>query len=388
MFNKLSLMLTTLKFTNTGRSQFFPTVRKRVDAYFKENNLSPNANGAMWAKVTFFMTGYALLYGLILSNQFSNLTMLGLAMLLGMFAAFIGFNVSHDAMHGSLSARGWVNELFSNSFYLLGASPYVWKITHNIVHHTYTNIPGHDEDIEVAPGLIRLDPDEAWRPWQRYQQWYAFPVYCLASLSWVLRKDYLKFFKDKIGQTQNSGHPRREYITLFATKFAYYIFFLALPYYMLDITLGQLLLGFVIMHAVEGLVLGLVFQLAHVVEGTAFPMPSERGTIEEAWAIHQVRTTANFAPRSWLASFLCGGLNRQIEHHLFPKVCHIHYPAVAAIVRETAHEFGLPYIENPTFSSALLSHFKTLQAMGRPALADVSAPPIRVGQLQESASVL
>lgn len=379
-------MQTTLKFTNTNRSLFFSTTRKRVDAYFKDNNLSPNANGAMWGKVVFFMTGYAVLYGLILSNQFGLWTMLGMAMLLGMFAAFIGFNVSHDAMHGSLSRRSWVNELFSNSFYLLGASPYVWKITHNVVHHTYTNIPGHDEDIEVAPGLIRLDQDEALRPWQRYQQWYAFPLYGLASLSWVLRKDYVKIFKNKIGQTQNSGHPMKEYVTLFVTKLAYYGLFLVLPYLVLDITVWQLILGFVIMHFVEGLVLGLVFQLAHVVEGTDFPVPTEQNTIEEAWAIHQVRTTANFSPRSWLASFFCGGLNRQIEHHLFPKVCHIHYPAIAAIVEQTAHEFDLPYLENPTFATALKSHYKILKIMGRTKPA-VSRQPAYIDLVDEPVSV-
>jgi linoleoyl-CoA desaturase len=371
MFNKILSMLTTLKFNNTNRSQFFSTTRKRVDLYFKENNLSPNANGAMWGKVVFFLTGYALLYGLIISNQFGMWTMLGMAMLLGMFAAFIGFNVSHDAMHGALSRKGWVNEVFGNTFHLLGASPYVWKITHNIVHHTYTNIPGHDEDIEVAPGLIRLDADEAYRPWQRFQHWYAFPLYALASLSWVLRKDYLKFFKKQIGQIRNPVHPKQEVILLFASKFTYYVLFLLVPYLVLDLAWWQLLLGFVIMHAVEGLVLGLVFQLAHVVEGTDFPAPTEQNTIEEAWAIHQVRTTANFAPRSWLASFFCGGLNRQIEHHLFPKVCHIHYPAIANIVRETAHEYNLPYLENPTFGSALVSHYKVLKLMGNPATGGV-----------------
>lgn len=386
MFNKFLLMLSTLKFTNTGRSLFFATTRKRVDAYFKDNNISPNANGAMWAKVIFFLTGYVVLYGLIMSNQFGTWTMLGMAMLLGMFASFIGFNVSHDALHGSLSKHAWVNDLFGSSFYILGASPYVWKITHNLVHHTYTNIPGHDEDIEVAPGLIRLDAEETWRPWQRYQQWYAFPLYGLASLSWVLRKDYLKFFKKKIGQCE-STHPRREYVTLFASKFAYYILFLVLPYWVLDISLGQLIVGFVLMHMVEGLVLGLVFQLAHVVEGTTFPVPTEQNTIEEAWAIHQVRTTANFAPRNWLASFLCGGLNRQIEHHLFPKVCHIHYPAIAEIVRQTTREFDLPYLENSTFGSALLSHYETLRIMGQPTRA-VAYQPEHESRLAEPVATL
>ncbi|GAB3908074.1 acyl-CoA desaturase [Larkinella knui] len=361
-------MVTQLKFNTTNRSQFFSTVRQRVNAYFKDNNLSPNANGAMWTKAIFFVTGYFVMYGLILSNQFGSWAMLGMALAMGMFAAFIGFNVSHDALHGAFSSRSWVNKWIGYSFYFIGASPYVWKITHNVVHHTYTNIPGHDDDIEIAPGLIRVDTDEPVRPWQRYQQWYAFPLYSLASISWVFRKDYMKFFKKTIGSYDNSGHPRREYIKLFVTKAAYYIFFIIIPFLVLDLTWWQFALGFVLMHIVEGLVLGLVFQLAHVVEGTSFPVPLEGIGIDEAWAVHQMRTTANFAPDSDLAAFLCGGLNRQIEHHLFPKVCHIHYPVIANIVRDTAHEFGLPYIENPTFSAALVSHYRLLKELGKEAV--------------------
>lgn len=358
-------MSTKLKFINTNRSPFFATVRQRVDAYFAEQAISPHANGAMWAKAFFFLCGYVLLYGLILSNQFGPWTMLGLAMTLGVFAACIGFNVSHDAMHGAFSAHTWVNRILGDTFYLLGANPYIWKITHNIVHHTYTNIPGHDEDIEVAPGLVRLDPQEKLHPWHRYQQWYTFPLYSLASLSWVLRKDYVKFFKSQIGQHDTSSHPRREYVKLFMSKGLYYVFFLVLPLLVLDLAWWQVIIGFVVMHLAEGLVLGLVFQLAHTVEGTTFPLPDEGGNVQEAWAIHQMRTTANFAPRSALAAFICGGLNRQIEHHLFPKVCHIHYPAITAIVKSTAHEYGLPYLENRSFGSALQSHFRLLQRLGR-----------------------
>ncbi|UFH54868.1 acyl-CoA desaturase [Spirosoma sp. KNUC1025] len=358
-------MSTKLKFTNTARSPFFSTVRQRVDAYFIEKAISPHANGAMWAKALFFLIGYGLLYGLILSGLFGVWTMLGLAILLGVFAACIGFNVSHDALHGAFSRYGWVNRLLGGSFYLLGANPYVWKITHNIVHHTYTNIPGHDEDIEVAPGLVRLDRQDTLRPWHRYQQWYTFPLYALASLSWVFRKDYVKFFKSRIGQHETSTHPRKEYVNLFFSKVLYYVFFLVLPFVVLSLTWWQILIGFIVMHLAEGLVLGLVFQLAHAVEGTTFPLPDEQGNIQEAWAIHQLYTTANFAPRSALAAFICGGLNRQIEHHLFPKVCHIHYPAITAIVKRTASEYGLPYLENRSFGSALYSHFRLLQTLGR-----------------------
>lgn len=354
-----------LKFKNTNRSPFFVTVRQRVDAYFTQRGLSPHANGAIWAKALFFLLGYAILYGLILSNQFSNWTMLGLAALLGAFAACIGFNVSHDALHGAFSPHPWVNRLLGSSFYLLGASPYVWQITHNVVHHTYTNIPGHDEDIEVAPGLVRLDPADTYHPWHQYQHWYTLPLYSLASLSWVFRKDYVKFFKQRIGQHDNSSHPRREYIKLFAAKGLYYLFFLVIPYAVLELSWWQVGIGFLAMHLVEGLILGLIFQLAHVVEATCFPMPDEQGDIQAAWAIHQLQTTANFAPESSLVTFFCGGLNRQIEHHLFPKISHIHYPALSGIIKQTAHEFGLPYLENRSFASALQSHVRLLRRLGQ-----------------------
>ena len=199
----------------------------------------------------------------------------------------------------------------------------------------------------------------------------------LASLSWVLRKDYVKFFQPKIGQ-QVANHPRREYFNLFFYKAIYYVLFIVLPLVVLDITWWQFIIGFVGMHFVEGLVLGLVFQLAHVVEGTAFPLPNEHGDMQEAWAVHQMRTTANFSPNSRLASFLCGGLNRQIEHHLFPKVCHIHYPALANILRDTAHEFGVPYLENETFLGALKSHQRMLRRLGAEAYAEAQKPRARV----------
>lgn len=360
-------MKSGLKFNNAGRAPFFAAVRSRVDTYFKQEGISPNANQGMWGKTIFFLAGYGLLYGLILSGLFSPWMMLVLAVLLGMFAAFIGFNISHDALHGAFSSKKWLNDFLGATFYLVGANPYVWKITHNIVHHTYTNIPGHDEDIDIAPGLIRLDPYEEHRPWQRYQHLYGFPLYSLASLSWVFRKDYLKFFKKKIGQHDNSSHPRREYMALFASKIAYYIAFLVLPYLVLDLAWWQVLLGFVVMHLAEGLVMGLIFQLAHVVEGTAFPVPTAEGTMEEAWAVHQLYTTANFAPDNAVIAFFCGGLNHQIEHHLFPRICHIHYPAISPIIRQTAHEFGLPYLENPSLITALQSHYQLLKKLGQAA---------------------
>jgi len=360
-------MSSKVKFTNTKKSAFYATTRQRVETYFKENAISKYANTAMWGKAILYLTAFLALYVLIISNIFSTGVIFGLALLLGICSALIGFNICHDAIHGSFSANQNVNKFFSFIFNLVGASPYMWSITHNVVHHTYTNIPGHDEDIEVAPGLVRISEDEKVNKIQRYQHFYAFGLYSLASLSWVLRKDYIKFFQKKIGEHPTPSHPKREYFNLFFYKAIYYFLFIVLPLLVLHITWWQFIIGFVCMHLAEGLVLGLVFQLAHVVEGTDFPVPNQEGNMEEAWADHQMRTTANFATNSKLASFLLGGLNRQIEHHLFPKVCHIHYPVISSIVKQTAQEFNLPYIESPTFAAALKSHYRMLRKLGKEA---------------------
>ncbi|RYE38239.1 MAG: acyl-CoA desaturase, partial [Sphingobacteriales bacterium] len=311
-----------VKFTNAGKCLFYATVKKRVDHYFKSNNISVYANGAMWFKTVFFLSGLASLYVLILSGFFSLIVTLFLVVLLGIFGALVGFNVCHDAIHKSFSANQRVNRSLGFIFNILGANPYVWGLTHNIAHHTYTNIAGHDEDIDVAPGLLRLCNSDPVNKLQRYQHYYAFFLYSLSMLTWVFKKDYKKFFQAKIGQ-QYSTHPRIEYFNLFFYKFVYYFLFMILPIIVLDLTWYQFLIGFLAMQLSQGLVLGLVFQLAHVVEGTEFPQPDTHGNIEEAWAAHQLMTTANFSGDSKIAAFLCGGLNRQIEHHIFPKICHI-----------------------------------------------------------------
>lgn len=354
-----------IRFVDKERSSFFATVTKRVNDYFKHNNISKYANYEMVLKTIFFLGGIIVCYGMIMSGQFGLWSMLLLAVLIGAFSAFIGFNVCHDAIHGAYSSHKWVNKGLGLVFNIIGANAYVWSITHNKIHHTYTNIPDHDEDIDVAPGLIRLSPLEAYKGHMRFQHYYAFFVYGLASLSWVLRKDYMKFFQKKIGQMDNTHHPKMEYFNLFFFKAVYYTLFIILPLVFLNITWWQFLIGFVALHLTEGFILGLVFQLAHVVEGTDFPFPNTEGNIEEAWAVHQMQTTANFARKNRLANILCGGLNFQIEHHLFPHICHTHYTKISEIVKATAEEYNIPYIENETFVGALKSHFNMLKRLGQ-----------------------
>jgi len=359
-------MQQSLKFIDTEKSGFLPTLKARVENYFKTRRLSKHANKFMVFKTILFLSLMVLFYVLIIAVTLPLLIKLGLAILLGMTMAFIGFNICHDALHGAYSSNKKINKSLGFLFNIIGANTYVWNLTHNIVHHSYTNIVGHDEDIEIAPGLIRVDPADKLNKIQRYQHIYAFFLYGLTTLSWFFRKDYYKFFKKNIGESHVNKHPRIEYFNLFFYKIIYYSLFIVLPLLLMDITWWQFLIGFIAMNFAEGLVLGLVFQLAHVVEDTEIKHPNEENNIEDAWAAHQMRTTANFAPKNKLAAFLCGGLNMQVEHHLFPKICHIHYRKISEIVKKTAAEFDLPYNVNRTFFSALRSHYHFLKKLGRP----------------------
>lgn len=365
---------------NKFSTNFYTQVRERVDAYFSTNKISKNANSAMFFKTLFFLGGTCSLYFMILFSGYSPVVLWGLAGLLGVFSAFVGFNIGHDAIHGSYSSSQTVNRILSTVFYFIGANPYVWSISHNLVHHTYTNIPEHDEDLIVAPGLIRVSAHDKYTPIMRYQQYYAFVLYGFAGLSWVFRKDYVKFFQDYIGGHDNSDRPGKEIFNLFFFKGLYYILTIAVPLLLIDnITWWQFVIGYLTLQVTKGFVLGLVFQLAHIVEGLDFPEPDDAGLMADAWAELQMRTTANFGRKDFLTTFLCGGLNMQVEHHLFPKICHIHYPAISDIVKQTAIENGIPYHENSSFWTASASHFRMLKRLGKS-----STIAVNVSQHQET----
>ncbi|NND77372.1 MAG: acyl-CoA desaturase [Flavobacteriales bacterium] len=353
-----------ISFNRKDASQFFPEVKARVTEYFTKNNISMNANGSMYFKVVFILFFYALTYALLITTSFSPWIMFVVAGVHGFFTALIGLNIGHDAIHGAFSKNQRLNKIMGLGFNIIGASDYMWKITHNIVHHTYTNIPGHDEDIDQIP-LLRLNPkQELW--WiHKFQHLYAFLLYPLASFTWVFIKDYKKFFAEKIGERKNE-HPKIEYFRLFFFKAMYYTIFLVIPLIFIDMAWWQILIGFFFAHLVEGLTISAVFQLAHVVEGPEFPEPDDMGNMENSWAIHQMKTTADFAPKNPLVDFFFGGLNFQIEHHLFPYICHVHYKHIAPIVKATAKEHGVPYYENKSFMSAIRSHIEELKVLGKP----------------------
>ena len=355
-------------FRRGASADFVKEVKERVAAYFQDRGISDKANAAMVLKTVLLLAFTFGCYGLLYTGWFGPWAMLGLAILMGVGWAGIGFGIGHDAIHGAYSKRGWVNRLLGWSFEILGASSYMWRLTHNGIHHTWTNVPDLDEDLVVTP-VLRLTP-HAERQWfHRFQTLFALPAYATATLFWVFAKDYKYFFARQLGPHRDKRHPPSAWTSLVLGKIVHYGWTIVLPLLFLDITWWQFGIGYLAMHLTAGLILGVIFMLAHVVEQVDYPKPAPDGQLPDAWMVHQLRTTADFARRNRLLGWYVGGLNFQVEHHLFPTVCSVHYHKISPIVEEVARKHGVPFNDNPTFREALGSHFRMLHRLGQPATA-------------------
>ncbi len=359
-------MSNAIRFVSDPNDKLTETLKKRVEAYFSERDLSEHGNWVMYAKVIFYLGWYVGSFALILSGHFTGLALIALYASAGFATAGIGFNIAHDACHSAFSSREWVNRLFSHTFTLIGAHAYNWKITHNVIHHSFTNIPYADGDLHPGPWLRFFHSNEEHRWYHRFQHLYALPLYCLSTLSWVFLKDYVHMSRKVHTGYQKPKPPVQEYFSLAAAKLFHYTVFLVLPLAWLKLPVLQVLSGFLLMHAVGGATLALVFAIGHLVNRAEFPRMGEDRVIRNSWVAHQIRTTCNFSTGSWFFFWTLGGLNFQIEHHLFPRVCHVHYPAIQPIVRETIREFGLPYNEFESFGTALREHLVYLREQGQP----------------------
>lgn len=354
-----------------GENEFYQTLKKRVNSYFSERNFSKNANGTMIAKTVIMLFSFFFLFFCICMQSVPFGISLIFWFCLGLVVAGIGMSVMHDANHGAYSSNKKVNKYMGYTLGLLGGHVFNWKLQHNVLHHTYTNITDLDDDIDNKV-VLRLSPHVSLRNMHRLQYIYAFFLYGITTLYWVVAKDIVQLRKYTLnGVNPNSkSQNKTEWVKLIATKVLYFAFMIGLPIYF-GIVWWQVLIGFLLMHAAAGVVLTVVFQLAHSVNETEHPMPDENGNMENNWAIHQMKTTVNFAMHNKLISWYVGGLNFQVEHHLFPKICHVHYPGIAKIVKKTAEEFNVPYLVNHTLKDALQSHLELLRKLGKvPSLND------------------
>jgi len=348
---------------DNGNPAFYTSLKAAVNNYFAFSQKKRTGNVRLYAKTVILILAAISLYVALLFVKMPWLAESICSIFLGFVLASIGFNVMHDANHGSYSSRKWANEVLGLTLNALGGNNFIWKQKHNIVHHTYTNIDGIDDDIAKSP-FIRMCSSQPWVPAHRAQHLYTPFLYAFSSMIWVLFQDFDKYFRGRIIETRLSRMRIADHLIFWTSKIAYLLFYVVLPIYVMG--WQSWLLFFLSLHIALGLTLSIVFQLAHVVEETEFEsVTGDEKQIENEWAIHQVKTTANFSPGRPIISWFVGGLNYQIEHHLFPRVSHIHYPALSKLVQKECAAFGLPYNALPTFGAAVASHFRFIRALGK-----------------------
>ena len=341
---------------------FLVTVRRRVDEFFISTGRRRRDCAEMYLKTAVALSWLIASYVLLVFWAAAWWQALPLAISLGVAIASVGFNVQHDGAHGAYSKRTWINTLMATMLDLLGASSFVWKRKHNLIHHSFTNITGHDEDINLGV-LGRLSPHQRRFSFHRLQHIYLWALYGMVSFKWHLYDDFKDIAKSRIGGYRFGRPKARDLIVFFGGKLSFFSLALVIP--MLFHSWWIVLAFYFVATFMSGLVLSVVFQMAHCVEEADFPLPLEpMGQIENAWAVHQVQTTVDFARRSWLVTWFTGGLNYQIEHHLFPRICHVNYPAISGLVEKTCREFGVKYAAHDSFRAAIASHFRWLRRMG------------------------
>lgn len=348
---------------NNKKSPFFDALKEKVETYFKDKNLKETGNIKLHYKTFLLIPAAIALYIVLVFFTPSVWVSILLCALLGSALASIGFNVMHDGAHGSYSQYKWINRMMSHSLSAMGGSAFMWKIKHNQIHHSYTNIHGMDDDLDNRP-FFRITPEDPKYKMHRYQHYYWVLLYMLSYASWVFVQDFIKYFTGRIGEIKIRKMTFLDHIKFWGSKIFYIGAFIVLP--MFTVGVVSTIVGYLIVAFFCGFIISVVFQLAHVVEHADFPQPSETtNKIEQEWAIHQVTTTVNFATRNKWISWFVGGLNYQVEHHLFPRISHIHYPQISKLVRETCKQFNIAYLEYPTMLSAIRSHVTHLKIMGR-----------------------
>lgn len=344
---------------------FHLELKRRVQQYFEEKQQSTTGGWRLITKASILISLLIAVYLIILLVQPPTWAALLLCGVCGLLIAAVGFNVMHDGSHGSFSNHPLVNKLAALTLNVLGGSAYMWNQKHNVIHHAYTNVHEVDDDLDAGI-FIRMTVHQRKLLIHRLQHWYFWALYCLLYLFWIFVSDYKKYFSGRIGAIPLKKMAFRDHLSFWTGKILFAVVFIVIP--IMSYGFSSWLIGFLVMTMLTGFVLSIVFQLAHTVNDTHFPTANpETGKMEDEWAVHQLKTTANFATRSKVIGWLVGGLNFQVEHHLFPRISHIHYPAINKIVKQTCAEFNMPYIEYRTMGKAIASHFSYLRSIGKAA---------------------
>jgi linoleoyl-CoA desaturase len=341
---------------------FHADLKRAVDGYFERSGRSPRGGRALAFQGLSLAGWLGASWGLLVFGRPGPVAAVLLAISAGLAMAGVGFDVMHDANHGASSARRWVNRLLGYSLDLIGGSSYLWRQKHNLLHHTWPNVAGLDTDGD-AGAFLRLAPTQPLRASHRWQWLYAWPLYGLFALKWWLADDYKELVTGRIGGHAFARPRGGELALLLLGKALFYGWAIVLPF-ALHPTLAALGL-WLLASATAGLALSTVFQLAHCVEDTAHLDARGGLSLGEDWATYQVHATVDFARANRLLGWYVGGLNFQIEHHLFPRVSHVHYRALSTIVEGVCRAHGVRYLARPTLWAALRATVRWLRALGR-----------------------
>jgi len=344
---------------NNGNALFSKSLKQKVNNYFQKESIKKSGARKLMLKAIILLSSLIAIYTILVFIQPNWLIGVILCIILGVNLAAIGFNIMHDAGHNTFSENKKLNNILSYSLNLLGGNIFLWKLKHNIAHHTYTNIDGEDHDIEIK--FMRIHHDQPLKKHHKYQHFYFILLYSISYLAWIFFQDYEKYFRQRLSiHSEKFNFPRNERIIFWLSKFIHFNIFITIP--IIYVGLVPTIIGLLITSVVCGLCLATVFQLAHVVDETEFKT-LENYKVEDEWMIHQLQSTANFATKSRVLTWLLGGLNYQVEHHLFPKISHIHYPKINDLVKETCIEYDIKYNEYETFYAAFRSHLKVIKSM-------------------------
>jgi linoleoyl-CoA desaturase len=358
--------VTPIRFAHA--TSFSATLKQRVEETLTQRALPRHGGPRVVLKAASILATLAVSYVGLVFWATSLWQVVLCAFLVSQAIVLIGFNIMHDAGHGAFSRHGWLNRAMARSLDLIGGSIDVWRVKHHVLHHTYTNINAFDDDLDVGVWM-RLHPSQPWRPWHRYQAFYAFPLYSLLSMHWVI-SDIFEFFSGSIGRQGNKVPTKGKTALFVAFKLNFFVLGLLVP--MLFHGAWSVIVTFMAIQLVVGFTIALVFQLAHVVDIVDFPEVSGP-RVETEWMIHQLQTTANFASGNRFVSWYCGGLNRQVEHHLFAAISHVHYKHLEPAVEQTCLEFNVPHRSYPTVFAAVRGHLSMLSQLARPAVETTAA---------------
>lgn len=346
---------------------FAATLNKRVNEYFKVNGISKYGNLQMYLKTAMMLSLYLIPFAGIIIFEPNSILALVLCAISGIGMAGIGLGIMHDAIHGAYSSNQSVNKFWGYTLNFVGGNAMNWKIQHNVKHHSYANVHDHDEDI--APKLIlRLSPYSSISGVHRYQYIYAWILYGLGTFFWVTFKDFIKmasYYKEGWLQ-KNSSSVAKEVAILLFTKVFYYSYIIGLPLMFTSYTGLEIFVGFMTLQVFSGLATAVVFQPSHLMEEVLYPTPDFKGQMPYSRFVHQLYTTVNFANDNKLITWYAGALNYQVEHHLFPQICHVHYPAISKMVIEACEEYNIPYHSKDGFFEALREHTRMLKWLGTP----------------------